>query len=83
VTVLVNGGTIAWQDVAASVDAGRAVIVADGSGRTADLLAAATRDEASDARATALVQSGAVRAIDAADPQALASVAAELLVGGR
>jgi hypothetical protein len=82
VTVLVNGGTIAWRDVAASVDAGRAVIVADGSGRTADLLAAATRGETSDARAAALVQTGTVRAVDAADPQALAAVAAELL-GGR
>jgi len=82
VTVLVNGGTISWGDVAASVDAGRPVIVADGSGRTADLLAAAARDETSDARASALVLRGAVRAVDAADPEALAAVAAELL-GGR
>jgi hypothetical protein len=58
------------------------VIVADGSGRTADLLAAATRDEFSDERTTALVKSGAIHTVDAGDPAALAAVAAELL-GGR
>lgn len=36
VTVLVNGGETAWQDVECSVAAGRPVIVLDGSGRAAD-----------------------------------------------
>ena len=38
-TVLVNGGDVAWRDVEASVEAGRAVVVVAGSGRAADELA--------------------------------------------
>jgi hypothetical protein len=39
VTVLVNGGQIAYDDVARSVQAGRRVVVVAGSGRTADAIA--------------------------------------------
>jgi hypothetical protein len=42
-TLLVNGGEIARRDVEASVRAGRPVVVASGSGRVADELAAEAR----------------------------------------
>jgi SLOG in TRPM, prokaryote len=38
-TLLANGGNIAWRDVAASLAQGRPVVVMAGSGRTADILA--------------------------------------------
>ena len=41
ITVLINGGQIAYSDVERSVQAGREVLVIDGSGRTADVIAAA------------------------------------------
>src|SRR4051812_34619922 len=41
VTVLVNGGQIAYTDVAASLRSGRPVVVLAGSGRTADAIAEA------------------------------------------
>jgi len=41
VTILVNGGQIAYQDVEASLRRGRPVVIAKGSGRTADAIAAA------------------------------------------
>jgi hypothetical protein len=62
VTVLANGGEVAWSDAGESVAAGRPVIVVDGSGRTADVLAAALRGEPADSRAAPLVASGLVHA---------------------
>lgn len=67
VTVLVNGGEIAWEDVSQSVKAGRPVVVIAGSGRTADTLAAALRGEAADERARELVASGLLQAINLTD----------------
>jgi hypothetical protein len=63
-TLVVNGGEITLQDVRYSIEAGRPVVTLDGSGRTADKLAAALRGEATDERARELVASGLVRAID-------------------
>jgi hypothetical protein len=61
VTILVNGGEVAYDDVAHSVAANRPTIVVAGSGRTADRLVAAVNGEATDERAKALVASGLVR----------------------
>lgn len=66
VTVLVNGGEIARQDVSRSIQAGRPVVVVAGSGRTADTLAAALRGEADDAQAKTLATSGLLRMVDVA-----------------
>lgn len=63
VSVLVNGGEIAWTDVAASLEASRRVLVVAGSGRTADALAAAAAGRTSDARAAALVGTELVEAV--------------------
>lgn len=63
VTVLVNGGEIAWKDVALSVRAGRRVLTVAGTGRTADALARAVSGEEGDTRAAELVESGLVEAV--------------------
>lgn len=64
VTIVVNGGEITLQDVANSVQADRPVITLDGSGRTADKLAAALRGDVTDSRAKQLIASGRVQAIN-------------------
>jgi hypothetical protein len=81
VTVLVNGGDIAYSDVRRSVEAGRAVVAVAGSGRTADELAAALRREPADQRAVELAATGLVRAVPAEDPSAVAALVTNLLGG--
>ena len=63
VTVLVNGGEIAWTDVAESVGAGRRVLAVAGTGRTADALAAQVGGRPVDAQTVALIRTGLVEAI--------------------
>ncbi len=63
-TLVINGGEITLQDVSNSLRANRPVVTLDGSGRTADKLAAALRGEATDDRATKLTASGQIHAID-------------------
>jgi SLOG in TRPM, prokaryote len=67
VTVLINGGEITWQDAAWNVKEGRSLIVVEGTGRTADVLAAAMVGDGQDERAVALVRSGLVRKVALAD----------------
>lgn len=65
-TVLVNGGEIAWTDVRHSVEAGRRVVAISGSGRTADVIAAALEGgPVADLRARELAESGRVLAVAA------------------
>ena len=64
VTVLVNGGEIAYADAEASIAEGRPVVVAAGSGGTADVVAAAARGASTLERAQALADSELVRAVD-------------------
>ena len=66
VTVLVNGGETAWEDVHHSVIARRPVVVLAGSGRTADVLAAALQGRSTNDRARELCASGLIRAVDLA-----------------
>jgi len=63
VTIVVNGGEITFQDVSNSVRADRPVVTLEGTGRTADKLAAAMRGEATDGRAQELAASGKMQAI--------------------
>ncbi len=64
VTILVNGGKIAFQDVTESIEAQRPVLVVAGSGRTADILASALKGESFDQLAQNLAASGLLKAID-------------------
>jgi hypothetical protein len=57
VTVLVNGGEIAYDDVAVSLTQARPVLVLAGSGRTADAIAAARSGGSADSRAVAAASS--------------------------
>jgi hypothetical protein len=80
-TVLVNGGEIAVDDVRHSIDAGRRVVVLDGSGRTADALAAAVHGERTDEALATLAASGLVHAVDARDRNSLAWLLDDVLSG--
>lgn len=71
VTVLVNGGDIAYRDAAASLAAGRPVLVVAGSGRSADQIARALRHEVSDSRAHAIASSDLISEVSIEDPHAL------------
>ena len=63
ITVLINGGEVTWKDAAQSVRAGRSILVIAGTGRTADVLAAAVHGETTDPRAESLVKSGLVQVV--------------------
>jgi SLOG in TRPM, prokaryote len=80
-TVLVDGGEIAVEDVRLSIDADRRVVVLDGSGRTADALAAAIRGEATDPAIATLAASGLLHAVDARDPDSVALLLDDVLAG--
>jgi hypothetical protein len=62
-TILINGGEIAFQDVANSVAADRHVLVIKGTGRAADRIAAALDGDRTDAQAARLAGSGMVTAV--------------------
>jgi hypothetical protein len=74
VTVLVNGGEVAYTDVECSMQAGRHVLVVAGSGRTADTLAAALAGAETNQRARALAASGLIRSVPVDEPSALAGL---------
>jgi hypothetical protein len=57
VTLLVNGGKIAFDDVERSLDSGRPVVVLAGSGRTADAIADAHAGRGGDARTAKIAAS--------------------------
>ena len=80
VTVLVNGGDIAWQDVSESIRHGRPVIVIGGSGRTADILANALHGQSAHSQANELAATGLLQAVDVmAGADALVRVLRETL----
>jgi hypothetical protein len=63
-TILVNGGEIAWQDASASVEAKRPILVAEGSGRTADKISQAHLGLSLEARAVRLLESRLVAVVN-------------------
>lgn len=79
VTVLINGGQIAYLDVERSVEAARRVIVLAGSGRTADALASALAGSGNDGRAQALAASGLVRSVPMDEAASFADELAAIL----
>ncbi|MFZ0227719.1 MAG: hypothetical protein WA622_28760 [Mycobacterium sp.] len=74
ITVLVNGGQIAYSDVQHSVEAARRVVVIAGSGGTADVFADAQAGARADQRAAALIGSGLIREIRKDQPSLLAEL---------
>ncbi|HKP52528.1 MAG TPA: hypothetical protein VJ183_07740 [Chloroflexia bacterium] len=85
ITVLVNGGEVTWLDARCSIEANRPILVLEGTGRTADAIAAGVRGELTDLRVGNLVASGLVRVVDVVDnesgPKALAEAIEEHLDG--
>jgi hypothetical protein len=78
-TVLINGGEIAFQDVAHSLEADRPVLVIEGTGRTADRIAAAVKGDRTDERAAQLADSPLVTAVSwTEDPAAVRAALEEL-----
>ncbi|MGD1907002.1 MAG: hypothetical protein ACFB0C_13540 [Leptolyngbyaceae cyanobacterium] len=67
-TVLVNGGSVTWQEAQISVEDGRAVVVMAGSGRAADTIAAALQGQSSDdPRLEPLLSSGLLSSLNLTD----------------
>jgi hypothetical protein len=74
VTVLINGGDIAYSDVERSVQDRRRVVVVAGSGRTADAIAGALVGDISDDRAERLAATGLIDTVPVDEPAALAAL---------
>lgn len=74
VTVLINGGEVTWEDALQNVRVGRPLITIAGSGRTADLLAAALHGKLTDPRAEALIATGLVQEVNLSESISLASM---------
>jgi hypothetical protein len=79
VTLLVNGGRIAFDDADLSVAAGRPIVVVAGSGRTSDEIAAAVAGRAATQRAVTVAASGLVRVAELADPASVVRALADAL----
>ncbi len=69
--LVVNGGAITYDDIGHSIQAGRQALVLDGTGRTADAIAAARGDDGGDLRATRAAAAPGLRTAPAADPAAV------------
>jgi SLOG in TRPM, prokaryote len=81
VTVLMNGGQIAYTDVAASLGSGRPVVVLAGSGRTADAIARARAGNGGDNRAVEIAASPLTTVADVREA-GMAAVAIEAALDG-
>lgn len=80
VTVLINGGEIAYHDAAHSVEQHRPVLIVEGSGGTADVLAKVLRGSASNKRARQLAASGTLSSVQIkSGPVALTAAIRNLL----
>jgi hypothetical protein len=73
ITVLINGGEVTWQDATASIKADRPIVAIAGSGRTADVLAAALQGDVTDPRASAIVTSNLLQAVSLEQPDTLSA----------
>lgn len=80
-TVLINGGEIAFQDLAHSLQANRPVLIIEGTGRTADRIAAAVKGDRTDERANDLADSPLVTAVSWAEDPATVRAALEGVQG--
>ncbi len=68
VTVLINGGQIAYDDAAGSLERGRPVVVLAGTGRTADAIAEARSTGGGDTRAASVAASALTTIADVDEP---------------
>jgi len=80
VTVLLNGGKVAWKEIEESLRLNQRVIVVGGTGRTADELASASSGDSSD-RASSAYDSGLVDVVDVSEPERLRALLEAALRG--
>ncbi len=79
-TLVGNGGEITFEDIAHSLRVGRPVVVLAGTGRTADLVAAADDDPSgAEPRALVLTRSPLLHVVPADDPEQLTIALTRLL----
>lgn len=65
ITILINGGSVTWQDAYASVRAGRELMIMAGSGRTADIMVSALQgQDMDDTRMHPLLSSGLLSSVN-------------------
>jgi hypothetical protein len=81
VTILINGGQIAYSDAEGSLAKGRPVVVLAGTGRTADAIAQALTGQGGDPRAVAIAASPLTSVVDIATPDAVRAVLEAALNG--
>jgi TRPM family ion channel len=60
IAILINGGKITWEDARLNIQYGRPVLIAEGSGRAADVIATTSTGQAFDPQAIALLRTGKV-----------------------
>jgi hypothetical protein len=82
VTLLVNGGDIAFDDADRSLSRGRPVVVLAGTGRTADLIADAAARQSTHPRAQYIARSDLTIFVPVGDPSAIRTVLARALEHG-
>ena len=58
VAILINGGKITWEDARLNIKYNRQVIIAEGTGRTADVIATTSTGHLFDRQAIALLRTG-------------------------
>jgi SLOG in TRPM, prokaryote len=79
VTLLINGGRVAYQDAEHSLAAGRPVVVLAGSGRSSDAISAARSGGSADDRAVRIARSSLVHPAALSRPDHVIRLLAELL----
>jgi hypothetical protein len=82
VAVLINGGEVTWQDAWQNVQVGRIVIAINGTGRTANTLAAAVHGTVTDERAVPILATGLLQTIQLEQLDDLAQTIGEILSTG-
>jgi hypothetical protein len=60
VAVLINGGQITWNDARFNVQYGRPVVIAEGTGRAADVIATTNTGRDFDSKAISLIRTGKI-----------------------
>lgn len=60
IAIMINGGQITWEDARLNINYGRPVLIAEGSGRTADIIATTSTGHAFDSKAISLLRTGKV-----------------------
>jgi SLOG in TRPM, prokaryote len=78
-TLVVNGGQLTYDDIGHSLLAGRPVIVLEGTGRTADAIAAAAGGQPGDPKAAQVAASREARIVPLSDPDAICSAIKSVL----